>query len=249
MKVKRAIRWLGLLVSLGLLLYVLHVYLKITGQPAYYHPPKMTAPQRQSAAADYMRQMDALGSALAAGQQFTLSFNQEQMNKYLGAINEIDPPAPDKPSLQEGGIAALFVVLSPDVLTLVIHAAAEDRVVSMHLGLAVSADGKLGVRLVGTGLGKLEVPEMMMDFVRDKIREKVAGHKSQAGPEPAGLLLWRPRDIQPLMGLVIKWMDGGTVEPHFVFSHGTQVPARIKDIRITRGRMEVDIVPLGRPGG
>lgn len=153
----------------------------------------------------------------------------------------------DKPSLQEGGIAALFVVLNPGVLTLVIHAAAEDRVVSMHLGLAASADGKLGIRLVGTGLGKLEVPEMMMDFVREKIREKVAGRK--AGPEPAGLLLWRPQDIQPLMGLVIKWMDAGAVEPHFVFHHRTQVSARIKDIRITRGRMEVDIVPLSRQGG
>lgn len=259
MRVGKTVLRVVLIVLLVLLAAVAYLYYKASKVPAAYRPAEGSQQERKEWAKDFMDHV-LVGFSNKANriQPFSFEIEQEELNRYLAAADEIAALEPGGKRtgvyqvMEQAGLSGYAVALGDGVLTLMVRATEYNKILSADIVFRYTDDGRLGVRLAETRVGELVVlPALVrgqMERIKETMAERVAAMKrKRKAPrdEPRRRVLRRTavEDLGFLFAVVITAIDEEPVKPEFTVPVGKK-PVRIEAIRIKPGRLTLDVVPV-----
>jgi len=231
-----------LLAALAALAAALAVAWVLAGRvPSAYRPADLTAPQRDAAARAFYRRLALFNNEVQKGLPFAWTVSEEEINDYLGAMDEIaakDPRGSGQSgtasrAMARAGLSAPAVALDDGELRLMARSTRYDKVLSAGLRFDFAADGRLRVRVAHAGVGNLPLPAAA---VRRQLAH-LGGDARHGGDDGAG------GGVEQVPAAVLAALDGQRVDPVFTWKLTTRRHLRITSVEIADGVIVLSFAP------
>jgi len=268
-KAKAATKLLVVIV-LALLLGAAVLYLTASSIPSGYapNPGRLGHQARKRVAQDqFTPHILVFGNRAQKNEPFTWSASQDQLNNYLAAADEIAAIQPRRKRtrvhelMDKAGLADPFVALDDGVLTLMVRLKAYNKIVSADLSFSFTPAKELRVRLGGTRIGLLPIPDSVvrgrLKRLQRMLRARVA--RRRPAPEPGAAAGKRasggdgPAEMSAdvvggLLGAVIAAIDEEPISAELTWPVNRK-SVRIEGIDIDDGLLTLHVVPIRRATG
>jgi len=242
------------LIGLGVVAVVLGgaFWLLLNRPPSCYRPVRLAPEDRVVTMREFRSRLMDFSNQGQMNEPFTWSFTEESLNCYLDSMDEIAAEGGAKSgavrrAMEKVHLADPAVALDGGVVTVMARHTEYDKIVSARVGLEITPDGKLRVRLEGVKVGSIPVPDSMVHRRVEKYRASLAGSlKPSAGEEGLGAGI-SSEAVGVAIGRVIAAIDGDPVDPELSWRVTTRKRVRIDRIEIKDGHISLHVVPVLRP--
>lgn len=234
------------------------IYIQASRIPRGYRPAQLSAEQKQQAAKEFLNRkiLHEFGNAAQRNEPFDWVITQDQLNRYLSAMDEIAASAPSAEpgmvyrGMEEAGLAAPAVLLQDGKVTLMVRSSRHQKILSADVSFAFTRDRKLRVRLLAARVGLLTLPD---SWVRQRIEELRSaalaglGDSEQSGRSGGGLAGFSSRDVGDVLAAVLAGIDREPISTELTWRVNKK-HVRIEGIDIADGTLRLRVVPAGRKG-
>jgi len=240
----------------GLLVTLLIIYVETSRIPPEYRPPQLSAEQKDQAAKEFLNRkiLREFGNAAQLNEPFEWTVTQDQLNRYLAAIDEIASSAPSvRPGtvyrrMEEAGLADPAVVLRDGLVRLMVRSVRHQKVLSVDVSLHFTEDGRLAVRLVQMRAGLIRLPDFWvrsrLEGLRGEILAGREAREAETGSREGRFALSSQGVGEVLIALL------GAIEKEPISTELTwrvnRRHVRIDEIEITEGSLRLHVAPVGR---
>ena len=247
-KLGRKTRIVLLLLAIVIVAAVLYAYSLASRVPSYYRPAEMSAAQRDLAMREFRRRLMDFSNDGQGRQPFDWSVTEEQLNRYLDAMDVIAVQGGAKPGAAERAMASAgleepAISLDDGRVRLMARSRRYDRIVSIDIGLAVDDDGLLHVGLDGAHIGRLPMPASLVSSYVDRLRDKLSrpGGSAETAPAIGGL---DPAQVAQVIQRVLSAIDGKPISTKMSWRITTRKTVRVRRIDISDGKLTLHLEPI-----
>jgi hypothetical protein len=242
MRVRKVILWCLVALTAAILLAAAALYMLVSWVPAEYRPEDIA--HRWLGV-----RVPALLDEFAKRKPFQWEETQEQINSYLASMDEIVAAIPNRTAgqvnreLDAAGVGDPAVAIKDGLLTVMFLAKEYKKVVSVDLRLK-QGDGAIRVRLAGTRVGRLPVPEALVRGPLGELKAKLQAQLDRRERDTRPVT--RPADghalaadVTNILPLVIAGIDESPIP--------TELPKwrfRIDEVRLESGKLTLTFSPL-----
>ncbi|MBI5723352.1 MAG: hypothetical protein HZA50_05295 [Planctomycetes bacterium] len=259
MKVRRIISIAALTLAGLIALAVLAVWLLAGASPSAYRPVQLSLDQRRGAAREffYTRILGEFNDKVQLNDPFAWTISQDEINAWLASMPEIaqiipgGDPGRVYDAMEAAGIGEPAAAIAPGRLTLMARQKDYNKIVSLDLSLSTGPDGRLNVKLLGTRVGVVDVPDSVFHSRLENIKSQMKGiarTDAQTG-----------RDAEPQQGLsgghigrtlaaLIAAIDEEPIDTEIRWPLGQQKYFRVQSIEFGEGKITFRVQPTRRPG-
>ena len=250
----RWITWVGVAAALAIVV----LYLLASWKPAHYRPARQTQEQKEVATQVFYQEVFMFTSEGRRGEAYDWPFNQDLVNDFLDAIDEIAFMRPNSRNkihsrgdvhqmMDQAGLAEPCVRFSDDCMTLMIRTNEYGKILSADLAFSFTDDGRLKIHLKSTRVGMLPVPRFAVRHRLQLFKETLEARlealeeaRAQMELEGDGAVFegFTSVDVTELFATIIAAIDEDPLPAKIKF-----LDARVKDIQITDGKLLLIIVP------
>jgi hypothetical protein len=250
---KRTLRLLGKILSWSALVLVIlcaAFYVLASWTPTAYLPPTLSQPQKEDAARAFVSDLARFQNNGQKGEPFDWIVKQDDMNRYLAAMDEIVASQPGRKRgevqkvLDTAGITPPMVYLGDGHMTVMLRSVEHGKVLSADIAIGMTDDDKILAKLTDTRVGLLPVPrftvrDRMAEF-KATLQQRLDRLRSAPKQSSGGLVLASFGPIEELLSTLVLAIDEKPL-PVQIRIHKRRV--RIKDFRVEEGRLVLRIVP------
>jgi len=252
-RVGKVVCWSFAILLLVVLLAAAGLYVAVSWVPAEYRPARLTAGEKELVSKVFVSRAAEFYNRSQEAQPFRWEETDEQLNRYLASMDEIVADMPHrragevKEVLDSAGVSDLAVAVRNGVLTVMFRSTAYNKIVSVDLGLDLTPQESLQVRLKGARVGRLPIPSSAvresLEKIKGTLRERLSKWErtEESAPSTRPGELNRRGDIVNVLPAVLAAID----EAPFP----AEIPRwrlRVRQIDLTDGRMVLHFTPLPR---
>jgi hypothetical protein len=244
-----------LLAGAGILAVAGVLYLLACWVPGGYRPARLSRQDREAAMQHFRRwQVMEFSNVGQENKPFTWSISQDDLNRYLGSMDEIAVEGGAKPGsvdavMRKVAVTEPAVELDNGQVRLMVHSTRYEKIVSAALAFEFTPGGKLRVSLAGVKVGQLPVPSSLVREQVEKLKQALARPlRSQAGTEGPLAGGSSSADLGKLLGRVIAAIDGEPIDAELSWRIHTRKRVRIDRIDIEGGVLRLHVVPVVKAG-
>ena len=224
------------------------LYLQASRAPTAYRPAQLSPDQKQQVVNDFARQYQDFYNLSQRVKPYTLTITQDDLNDYLGSIDEIASglPGPIKAGevdavMQKAGLSDPAAALGDGVITLMVRSTDYRKVLSADLAFVFPTPETLQVKLVGTRVGRLSLSRAMTDRALAKLKDSITPPRGKGSNSAARGL--SANDMAAVLTAVISAIDDEPVSTEVEIDRKR---VRIVGIEITPEAMSIHLEPVGR---
>jgi len=230
------------------------LYVQASRIPAAYRPVQITAEQRRQAAQEFLNRkiLDEFGNEAQKNEPFVWAVSEEELNRYLAAMDEIAASAPSVSpgavyrAMQAAGVADPAVALREDVLTVMVRSIEYGKIVSADVAFSFTPEGKLRVRLLGARAGRLALPQAWVETWLERLKQILPTAKAdRLSPARSDLSGFFSEDLGSVLSAVLAAIDDEPISTELIWRLNKK-RVRIADIEIAGGVLRLHVVPVPR---
>jgi hypothetical protein len=254
MRIWKAARWVALFVVLAVAATAVAIYVLASRVPPDYRPARLTQPQKERAAKEFVNDKVFRGfsNPAQANEPFRWHVTEEQLNRYIASMDEIVSLLPGRDPgdvyarLEEAGLADPGLALGDGTLTLMVRDKRREKILSVRLAVEMT-DGRLRVRLAGARVGRVAVPRSVVAGQIEELKAYLEYRRSQGqGDKEVGGL--SAEALGRLLAGVVEAVGEEPIDP--VFTGGiNNRRVRVTGVTIERDRLTLELAPADRPDG
>jgi len=252
-RIARTAKWAAVTAVAIVAIVLVWVYLRASMVPLHYSPAHLSAAQRDLAAKEFLNRkvLDEFGNAAQLNKPFEWSITEEEMNRYLGSMDEIASCAPSvepgtvNRAMAEAGLWDPAVAFRDGKLTLMVKSAKYEKVLSADLEFSFNDGRMLLVRLSTVRSGRLALPDSWLRERLDEVKASLSADLAGTGGRHSGLARAggvSPLDVADVLKVVLEAIDSKPIQPVLVWPV-SQRRVLVEDIRIADGVLTLRVTP------
>ena len=147
------------------------IYWQACQPPESYHPRRLSSDQSQTVAGEFINRklLDEFGNQTGLNKPFDWTLTQQQANDALASMDAISYQLGGKrdaigKAMDKQGLSGPIVRFLDDRLELLIYSKQYDKVLTVGVSFASLPDGRLTVHLDDVHVGRLKVPQWVVQF-------------------------------------------------------------------------------------
>ena len=253
MRLGKVIKLVSVGTAAGVLVTAALIYVETSRIPPEYRPVQLSAEQKDQAAKEFLNRkiLHEFGNAAQRNRGFEWTVTQEQLNRYLAAMDEIASSAPSvRPGtvyrrMDEAGLADPAVVLRDGVVRVMVRSVRYQKILSADVSLRFRGDGRLSVNLVQMRAGLIRLPgfwvRSRLEGLRGEILEGQEDHgaKTRSSEETFGL---SSQGVGQVLRTVLGAIGQEPISTELTWRVNKR-RVRIDEIEITDGLLRLHVVP------
>lgn len=248
-KKSRKLLLVGIAVALVLLTAL--VLGLLNRDPADYRPLQLDPAGQDIAMRAFFSRIQDFGNDAGAGKPFQWDMTDGQANSYLAGMDAVaaitDRPFRPLDVMRRHGFDDPAVAMHEGYLTLMVHAIAQDKVISVDLRPEYNGQGQLTMRVAGVRVGVVPVPEAAVEEGRQKLVGQLVGRLAHT--DPGGEVKIGDVSVgkmaQVLSG-VLDMLNGKYVRPELVWPLGKH-HVLVEKIELHEGSLKLHVTAAPRP--
>jgi len=247
MRIGRVIKWSSLAALVVIVATAIILYIQASRPPEEYRPALLAFAQREQAAQELISRLsgEEFNGQLERRVPFTWTVTAEDLNRYVASVEEVaylSNQASEPEGLLAGaGFADPAIALGDGVLTLMGRSVEYDKVLSADLVFEFDAQGDLRTRLQRVRVGRLTVPQTLLEDALARLREDLAEQRQQAQAGQPN----RDDRSPTVTEFLFAAAEGQAVAPVFkAFTSSKR--GRIRTIDITPEALTLHVEPVQR---
>lgn len=219
--------------------------------PADYRPRRLDEAGQDVAMRAFFSQIQDFGNDAGAGKPFQWKLTDEQANSYLAGMDAVaaitDRPVRPLEVMRRHGFDDPAVAMHEGYLTLMVHAIAQDKVISIDLRPEYNDQGQVTMHVAGVRVGVVPVPEAAVREGRDKLVEQLVTRLSRTDPggdvKIGSVSLGKMAQV--LAG-VMDMLNGKYVRPELVWPLGKH-HVLVEKIELHEGSLALHVIAAPKP--
>ena len=219
--------------------------------PADYRPLQFDPAGQDIAMRAFFSQIQDFGNDAGAGKPFQWKLTDAQANSYLASMDAVaaitDRPVRPLDVMRRHGFDDPAMAMHEGYLTLMVHAIAQDKVISIDLRPEYNDQGQLTMRVSGVRVGVVPVPEAAVEEGRQKLVGQLVtrlSHTDPAGDVKIGNVSLG-KMAQVLAG-VLDMLNGKYVRPELVWPLGKH-HVLVEKIELHEGSLALHVTDAPKP--
>ena len=233
-------------------------YLSASSVPDRYQPLQLTQQQKDEVAGTFLPHVLKLGGDDAEKlQPFTWTITAKQLNEYLASMDEIAASLEGSRNgtvsreLDNVGLASPAVALDDGMVTLMVRQMDYQKVLSADIAIEFAPEEKLRVRLAGMRVGRLTVPQWMVDSYLRDLKDGLLAVLKNGGEDDASSERTDRRSqlsskhVAQVMAVIIAAIDDEPIPTEFKWFIG-KMRIRIRNIEVTKEQITLHLQPIER---
>ncbi len=257
--IRKTIKYTVIAIVALVMLVALGIFLLASWKPSEYEPIRLSDGQKHEVASKFINKV--VNAFLEGGQSdgpFSLTFTQDQMNRYLTSMDHI---ATLRASVKHGdvyklmddvGLAEPVVHLPDGVLVIMVRTRDYEKVLSAGLTFTFNEDESLKIDLHSAHIGRVPVPKALvrnrLQPVKAILREQMEKMQpaSTRPTKPKGFVLvgFSSRDIARVIRGTIMAIDEEAIPASDLVSKTGGGRIRITGIDIKDRKMTLHFTPV-----